>query len=172
METASLSKTVTRLSNDELGLLQRRVNEIARRVEEGTIELPWVMGELQRVIEGRRLPEIKYRQRAEPLEFVRPSATERRKSKAPLRKRLAHWFTRLDWPDRNPEHIMAEMWEAECIPSSCVNYGRTPINSIMHGEEITDRDVRVISSTLQWLGTNVGKDFLRRFTRTAELYIH
>jgi hypothetical protein len=43
METASLSKTVTRLSNEELGLIHRRVSEIIRRAEEGTIELPWVM---------------------------------------------------------------------------------------------------------------------------------
>ncbi len=171
MQTAPLSKTVTRLSNDELGLLQRRVNEIARRVEEGTIELPWAMAEMQRVIEGRKLPEIRYRDRAEPLEFIRPSSSEREKSKAPLAKRLANWVTRLEWPDRNNEHTMAEMWEAECIPCPSINYGLTPINAIMHEETVTDRDIQVISSTLQWLGTSVGGDFLRRFIRTAELYV-
>tara|TARA_R110000824_G_scaffold401771_1_gene615720 strand:- start:401100 stop:401618 length:519 start_codon:yes stop_codon:yes gene_type:complete len=172
MQTAPLSKTASRLSNDELGLIQRRVNEIVRRAEEGTIELPWAMGEIQRIIEGRKLPEVVYRNRAEPLQFDRPSVAERRKSKAPLHRRLAHWVTRLEWPERNGEHIMAEMWEAECIPVHCVNNGRTPINTIMYEEHITDRDIRVISSTLQWLGTSAGKDFLRKFVRTAELYIH
>jgi hypothetical protein len=171
METAPLSKTV-RLPNEELGGLQRRMNEIVRRVEEGKITLPWAMSELQRIVEGKKLPEVVYRNRAEPLAFVRPIRQERRRSKAPLHKRLKFWVERLKWPDRNAEHIMAEMWEAECIPHSCINYGRTPVHTIMHDEDITDRDVQVISSTLQWLGTNAGKDFLRRFVRTAELYIN
>jgi hypothetical protein len=64
------------------------------------------------------------------------------------------------------------MWEAECIPAVGVNNGRTPIHAIMQGELITDRDVRVIASTLQWLGTNVGQGFLRKFLRVAQLYIN
>ena len=171
METAQLSKTV-RLSNEELGGLQRRLNEIVRRIEEGNIELPWVLSEMQRIIEGRKLPETVYRSRAEPLEFARPPEAERKKSQAPLHQRLKFWVKRLKWPERNAEHIMAEMWEAECIPQHGINFGRTPISAIMEGETITDRDVQVINSTLQWLGTNVGKEFLRRFTRTAELYIN
>ncbi len=170
METATLSETV-RLSNDELGSLQRRVNEIVRRVEEGRIELPWAMTEIQRIIEGRKLPEVVYRPRAQPLEFKPSSKSERRKSKAPKRLRFAQWVKRLEWPQLNPELVMVEMWEAECIPVHCINYGRTPINAIMDGEDITERDVKVIASTLQWLGTNVGSDFLRRFVRTSQMYL-
>jgi len=170
METASLSKTV-RLSNDELGLVQRRVNEIVRRVEEGKIELPWALAEMQRVIEGRKIPEVKYRATAEPLEFKRPLQNERGKSKAGWNKRLPHMLQRLAWPDRNKEHIMAEMWEAECIPHQGVNYGATPMNAIMGDEKPTDRDIRVINSALQWLGTNVGSEFLTRFVRVSQLWI-
>jgi len=171
METAKLSKTV-RLSNEDIGRLQRRLNEIVRRVEAGAIDLSWVDTEQQRILEGRKIPEVRYRNRAEPLTFVRPPAKERRTSKAPLSMRLPNWVNRLRWPDRNREHVMAEMWEAECIPRQCLNYGRTPIHAIMDGEKITDRDVQVISSTLQWLGTNVGGEFLRRFVRTTEMYLN
>jgi len=172
MKTASLSATVTRLTNDELGLLQRRVNEIVRRAEEGSIELPWAMAEMQRIIEGKRLPEIRYMDRARKLEFVRPSADKLKKSKAPISKRLSQWLKRLEWPERDAEQVMAEMWEAECIPENCINFGLTPLDAILHGEEITDRDVQVVNSTLQWLGTNIGKEFLRRFVRTIEMYVN
>lgn len=173
METAqALSKTARRLSNEELGSLQRRMNEIVRRVEEGNIELSWVMGETQRVIEGKKIPEMVYRARAEPLEFKRPPKAERRRSKAQFKDRLPSWRTRLDWPQRNNEHVMAEMWEAECIPRPWLSFGRTPINAIM-GEGVvpTPYDVQVISSTLQWLGTNVGQEFLGRYIRVAQMWV-
>lgn len=55
-----MSKTVQavidgKLTNEQLGGLTRRTNEIIRRINEGTLGYDWVMNELQRVTEGRGL---------------------------------------------------------------------------------------------------------------------
>lgn len=170
METVQLSKP-RRLSNDEVGGLQRRVNEIARRVEEGTIDLSWVMEEMQRIIEGKKLLEMRYREVAEPLDFVRAPPDERRFSRARLHMRLPHMLQRLEFPQRTPEHVMAEMWETECIPNLSVNFGRTPLDTIAGSPKPTRRDIQVINSTLQWLGTPVGKEFLARFFRVSQIHL-
>ncbi len=170
METVQLSKP-RRLSNDEVGGLQRRVNEIARRVEEGTIDLSWVMEEMQRIIEGVKLPKVCFREVAEPLDFERAPPDERKFSRAPLHMRLLHMMRRLEFPNRTPEHVMAEMWEAECIPDESVNFGRTPLDTIAGSPKPTRRDIQVINSTLQWLGTPVGRTFLAKFLRVSQIHL-
>ena len=170
METPQVSKTV-KLSNEELGSVQRRVNELVRRAEEGSVSLPWLMKELQRLVEGRVIPEVQYISRASPLVFERLPESKRVHSKAPWSKRLPDSLNRLDWPDRNAEHIMAELWETACLPDRSINYGRTPINQIMGELEPSHRDVQVISSTLQWLGTNAGQSFLCTFLRASQIHI-
>jgi|OM-RGC.v1.032949845 hypothetical protein len=42
-----------KLTNEQLGGLHRRVNELTRRVNEGNLQYDWVMDELQRVVEGQ-----------------------------------------------------------------------------------------------------------------------
>jgi hypothetical protein len=66
---------------------------------------------------------------------------------------------------------MAMMWEAENIPCYASNYGRVPLNTILGSDTLLEREVDIISSTLQWLGTNVGNEFLVRYIRTADLYV-
>lgn len=170
--TALLSTTEARkLTNEELGIVQRRVNEIVRRVEEGTLPVAWVHTELQRVVEGKKEPPppVQASRTLPERTFVRPNTRERKKSRAPERLRTAFFLNRLEFPQRTNEHLMMEMWEAENIPHRCSNGGRTCIDAIMHGEEITERDVRVVNSTMQWLGTNVGSCFLRNFVLTAKI---
>ena len=171
METASLSKTV-RLPNEDLGSLYRRVAEIVRRVEEGTIPLDEAKTGLQRIIERKRNPEVRYADRAKPLIFEHLPRHERRRSRARLSIRLPHSFTRLRYPQRTPERVIAELWEIECIPSDHVNYGRTPVEAIMgEGSRPTREQVAIINSTVQWLGTNVGQCFLRKFLRVSQIFI-
>ncbi|MBI3632241.1 MAG: hypothetical protein HY225_02235 [Candidatus Vogelbacteria bacterium] len=43
-----------KLGNEELGQFTRKVDEIKRRLNEGTITLSWALNELQRIIEGRQ----------------------------------------------------------------------------------------------------------------------
>lgn len=170
MQTAPLlSKTAIRLSNDDLGALQRRTNEMVRRIEEGNIELSWVMEQSQRIIEGKTTPDKVYLSTARPLDFVRPPKKERRKSRAPTRTRLPEWNLRLQYRERSPEHVMAEMWEAENIPQVMQNFGKTPANTILSEASPSKRDLEVMASTLQWLGTPVGRDFLTRFIRVSQI---
>ncbi len=42
----------TKMSDEQLGKLTRRSDELKRRINEGTLEYDWVANELQRVIEG------------------------------------------------------------------------------------------------------------------------
>jgi hypothetical protein len=173
METATLSTTAKRLTLEELGLLQRRTNEIVRRIEEGTITFEWAKKETQRIIEGREPPEVetRYQASAKSLQFNWPSSKERKQSRAPVSRRLPHYRERLNWPSRTPEHVMVEMWEATCIPKSYVNSGQTPIESILGENKPTKRDVEIVNSTIQWLGTNVGREFLRRYVRATEMWL-
>lgn len=53
METAITAVVDGKLTNEALGGIQRRTNEIVRRVEDGAITFDWVMDELQRMVEGR-----------------------------------------------------------------------------------------------------------------------
>lgn len=172
METAqTLSKTV-RLSNEELGGFQKRVYEIVRRVEQGTVPYDEAMTGLQRIVERTQKPTIQYSAHAEPRELPRLRRSERRRSAARLSVRLPYSLVRLRWPERNPERIIAELWEIECIPETCVNWGKTPINAILGDEKPTERDVRVINSTIQYLGTNCGMEFLRKFLGVSQMWLN
>jgi len=173
METATpLSKTV-RLSNEELGSFHKRVNEIVRRAEEGTIPYAEAMDGLQRIVERRQNPEIRYCPQAKPQKFEPLRRSEYRKSMGKLDYRLPESRRRLDWPERNPERIIAELWQAECIPEHSVNYGRTPVHAIL-GQDIVPapHDIRIVNSTIQWLGTNIGMCFLRKFLGVSQIYIN
>lgn len=178
-----------RLSNDTLGLLHRRVDEIKRRINEGTLEKQEVLGALQRIIESKfdSIGPCKRRHRSEPLIFKRTLVSQRRKSIAPLRQRLPQQLNRLFffykhklqtgmWGSPSgrklhPEDIMAMMWEAENIPDPVLNFGRVPIQGILDSLDPTEREVAIVASTLQWLGTNIGSEFLVRFIRTADIPI-
>lgn len=171
METASLSKTV-RLPNEDLGGLYRRVAEIVRRVEEGTVPLDEAKTGLQRIIERKQHPEVRHAERAKPLAFEHLPRRERRRSRARLSIRLPYSLTRLRFPQRTPERIIAELWEIECIPSDHVDYGRTPVEAIMgEGSRPTREQVAIINSTIQWLGTNSGQCFLRKFLQISQIWI-
>ena len=43
-----------RMSDEQLGMLTRRHDELKRRINEGTLSYDWAMDEIQRLIEGRR----------------------------------------------------------------------------------------------------------------------
>ncbi len=53
--TTARAVTDGKMNNEELGLFTRRVDEIKRRINEGTLLYPWVMGALQGIVEGRKL---------------------------------------------------------------------------------------------------------------------
>lgn len=186
METAQAVEDGT-LSNEHFGIIYRRIGAIIKKLQEGSLTVQFVLSELQRIFEGKR-PELprpivldpKLRgQYWEPprQEFKRPNRKERRKSRSPYNRRLAPWNQRLEWPERNPEHVMAEMWEAENIPEWCSNYGRVPVQAIldpstvMSYDQLPPHDVMIVASTLQWLGTSVGREFLSRYIRTAQILI-
>lgn len=46
----------SKMNDEQRGRLERRGDELIRRINEGTISYDWVMTELQRVIEGRATP--------------------------------------------------------------------------------------------------------------------
>ena len=49
-----------KLSDEQLGNLHRRVDEVKRRLNEGTIKFLWAINELQRIVEGRKVVESDY----------------------------------------------------------------------------------------------------------------
>lgn len=182
--------TSHRLSDDELGLIYRRVDEIKRRVTDGTISFATVAAALQTIIEGNSesLGRCKKRHRSEPLLFKRRPVKERRKSLAGMRLRSKEMIKRLFWHYKqsfytgrfgkatqkkfHPEDIIVMMWEAENIPSRSCNSGRVPIMNILETEDIPkDREAMIVNQTIQWLGTNIGLEFLGRYIRTADIPI-
>lgn len=179
-----------KLQDDDLGMLQRRLNEIVRRIEEGTISHWEVKEGLQAIIEGKRSQIGKpctHPHRGKKIDFVRPSIRERKKSLAHIRMRSQFRQERLYFKcrlalkgNRFPkaserllaEDIIVQMWEAENIPSRSLNYGAVPLHTILEREgDLPEHDVKIVNQTIQWLGTNVGKDFLRRFVLTADLHM-
>jgi len=58
META-IAVVDGKLTNEQIGGLYRRVSELTRRMNEGTLEYDWVMSELQRTVEGRITGELR-----------------------------------------------------------------------------------------------------------------
>lgn len=190
-DTAVIDGTSRRLSNEELGLLYRRLDEIKRRISDGTLNFQDASAAMQRIIEGR--PEVfhpcKQRHRSEKAPFKRPPLKERRKSLAPIRLRSVDRLNRLYYrcklamatggrfpkpEDRLlPEDIIVHMWEAENIPCPGVNHGRVPLHSIVEseGREVEEHDAKLVANTIQWIGTNNGRDFLRRFILAADIPI-
>lgn len=75
--TTARAVTDGRMNNEELGLLTRRMDEIKRRLNEGTLPYDWVILKLQQVVEGQK-PVILKRDSAKifnPAEFVCESHT-------------------------------------------------------------------------------------------------
>lgn len=90
-----------------------------------------------------------------------------------------------DMRAKDPEHIMASLWEELNTRDRCINLGRVPIESILHtcnegcgkpgflnsptsahfyNGNLEKRDLEVAAATVQWLATNVGRAFLDRFS--------
>ncbi|MFT5850050.1 MAG: hypothetical protein ACI9H6_000879 [Patiriisocius sp.] len=175
----------SKLDNDEMGVLFRRVSEIAKRIDSGSISKNKAMEALQAIVEGRAekmLTPCKRKHLSSHQSFERPSQKERKRSKAPVEMRLPEYLRRLGiydrfrelhpdqtYPEKHPEDIMAEMWEAENIPKSWLNHGSVPVLYILDESNPSVRDREVMASTLQWLGTNSGKEFLSRFVSAADL---
>lgn len=175
-----------KLTDDELGTITRRLMEIVRRINEGSLDKKHIFKALQMLIEGRaeQMTEPCLRKhRAENMVFKMLSPRLRRKSKAPLRMRLKQSRDRLYfhyklflsqggyWGQKrlHPEDIIALMWEAENIPEQNINHGWVPVQSILDDYDASEHDRAIVASTLQWLGTNCGQEFLRRVVATADL---
>lgn len=73
--TTARAVTDGKMTNEELGLFTRRVDEIKRRINEGTIPYDWAMPELQRVVEGPKPLIIKRTKIFNPAEFVGAGTT-------------------------------------------------------------------------------------------------
>lgn len=63
------------------------------------------------------------------------------------------------------------MWEAENIPNQGINRGWTPVQSILDDFHASEHDRAIVASTLQWLGTNCGKEYLQRMVATADIEV-
>lgn len=183
--------TSLRLSNEELGLICRRINEIERRIVEGTLSKREALDALQRIVEGKAesLGPCKLHHRSEAIPFKRPPIKERKKSLAPMRLRSKDRLNRLYYKcklamatkgrfpkpkDRLlPEDIIVQMWEAENIPRLSINYGGVPLQSIVEseGRGVDEHDAKIVANTIQWIGTNCGREFIRRFILAADLHI-
>ena len=176
-----------KLDNDEMGILFRRVTEIAKRIDAGSITKKDVFNALLAIVEGKAssmLTPCQRPHRSKHVKFVTPSEEERKKSLAPVVMRLPQYVNRLyfydtlrtlypgkQYPEKHAEDIMAEMWEAENIPVSMVNFGKVPVQSILNESRPSERDCMIVASTLQWLGTNVGSCFLSRFIAATDMQI-
>lgn len=158
------------LSDLETGILQRRLQDIVRRLEEGKLSFEIVAQALQRISEETFIfhyPDTRAREVYEI--FKRPPLDERRKSLSPYGLTLTHQAKRLEYPGRTPEHVMMEFWEAENIPKPWVNSGRVPLNTILNAIEVLPHDAQVAAATVQWFGCNIGLSYLGQFIRAAEL---
>lgn len=176
-----------KLDNDDMGVLFRRITEIAKRIDTGSITKKEAFEALQAIIEGKAasmLTPCRQKHRSSHQKFARPSLENRAASLAPVSLRLPHSLSRLGlynqmrlqypkqhFPDQHPEDIMAEMWEAENIPDMMCNGGGVPVQSIVGETKPSQRDIMVVASTLQWLGTNAGSSFLSRFVSAADLSV-
>ncbi len=176
-----------KLTNDEIGILTRRLIEIIRRINEGVLDKRNTMHAIQMLIEGKAKQMVEpcsRPHRSERIQFKMLPPKERRKSRAPLRMRTEQYLERLyfyyrsyfdqrkHWTSQkklHPEDIIALLWEAENIPKQGVNHGWTPVQSILGDFDASEHDRAIVASTLQWLGTNTGSEFLRRMVATANL---
>lgn len=176
-----------KLDNDEMGLLFRRITEIAKRIDAGSVTKKEAFDALQAIVEGKAakmLTPCNQRHQSSQRKFDRPSLEKRKTSLAPVELRLRHSVGRLglydkmrqqypskSYPDLHPEDIMAQMWEAENIPDIMFNHGGVPVGAILGEVEPSDHNKMIVASTLQWLGTNVGSCFLSRFLAATDLSV-
>jgi hypothetical protein len=175
-----------KLTDYELGTITRRLIEIIRRTNEGTVDKDQTLKALQMLIEGKAQQMVEPCPRkhcSEYIPFKMLSPVERRKSNAPLRLRTEQYRKRLYYYFRlyfsgtkawggkrlHPEDIIALMWEAENIPDRSINHGWTPVQNILNDYHASKHDRAIVASTLQWLGTNCGREFLRRLVATTNL---
>lgn len=107
------------------------------------------------------------------------------KSESPFGKTMSISRQRLEIPVRpgDPETLMMRFWEKENVRVRWLNGGRIPLDLILHqcNEDcmpsdgihhytrvLEDRDVEVAAATVQWLATNCGREFLRRFFESID----
>jgi hypothetical protein len=158
------------LSDEQVGVLQRRLADIIRRVEEGELSYEVAAQALQRISEKTFISHYPQTKAKEAWEiFKRAPPEERRKSLSPYGMTLAHQAKRLEYPDRTPEHVMMELWESENIPKTWINHNRVPLNTILNAIEVLPHDAQVVAATVQWFGCNIGLTYLGQFIRAAEL---
>ncbi|MFT7507119.1 MAG: hypothetical protein ACI92I_000258 [Acidimicrobiales bacterium] len=186
METALQAVGDGKLTDDELGQLQRRLNEIVRRIEEGTITKKGALKLLQEVVKGKGeklLEPCKRPHRSNLQPFVRPPKHECTQSLAPVRIRTQHYLCRLGVNRKlsetrghehfkkilHPEDVMALMWEAENIPIPMINSGRVPIQTILDGVAFSEENRAIVASAHQWLMTNIGREYLFRVIAATNL---
>lgn len=112
-----------------------------------------------------------------------------KKSVCPLGLTLPRAKSRLDAIEseedkkRDPEHIMMSLWERENTRDTSKNFGKVPVDNILHVctekcgasrgfyggmdpheyTELNEHDLKVINATVQWLSTNCGRSFLHKF---------
>jgi len=158
------------LTDLETGILQRKLQDIVRRLEEGSLSFEIVVQALQRISEETFIFHYPEKKAKEDWEiFRRPSTEERRKSLSPFGMTLPHQAKRLEWPGRTPEHVMMELWEKENIPQPWVNHNRVPLNTILNAIDVLPHDAQVVAATVQWFGCHIGISHLGQFVRAAEL---
>lgn len=158
------------LSDEQRGILQKRLSGIIERIEQGDLSFDVAAQGLQRIAEKTFIFHYEQEGRRELGRiFQRPPENERKTSLAPYGMLLPKSQERLQFPQRTPEHVMCEIWEAENIPKRWINHNRVPLNTILNALDVDSRDVRVVGSTMQWLGTNVGLSFFGQFMRAADI---
>jgi|GEM_PF-1641771 len=174
-----------KLTNEEMGIITRRLMEIIKRINGESITKEGVLKALQMIAEGHALKMTQPCQKKhckEPLAFKMLPPAKRRKSKAPLRMRLESYKDRLyyrykaffsGYPTQDGKGLMHEdvialMWEAENIPVRHINGGRVPVMTILDDTNPSERDRAVIASALQWLFTPVGRNFLDKVIATCD----
>lgn len=87
-----------KLTDDELGTMTRRLMEIVRRINEGSLDKRQTLKALQMLIEGKaeQMTEpCQRKHRSESRPFKMLPIAERRKSTAPLRMRTEQYLKRL-----------------------------------------------------------------------------
>lgn len=163
-----------KLTHEKMGMITVLVMELFRRMKSKrsgeVVTFDFVRHGLQCLAEGRMVfPPGDIHKDPSHMAFRRPSAEERAKSAVPFGTMLPHWRRRLGMPQRMPENVMAELWEAENIPRS-EDMGGPTVWAIFDGDSRpSERDIQVVGSTLQWLATNTGSSFLRRYLNEANL---
>jgi len=163
-----------KLTHEQMGKVVVLVMELFRRMRSKrsgeVVTFDFVCRGLQCLAEGRMVfPPGNIEKDPPHRVFRRPSAEERAKSVVPFGTMLPHWRKRLGMPQRMPENVMAELWEAENIPRSEDMGGPMVWAIFADDSRPSERDIQVVGSTLQWLATNTGSSFLRRYLNEANL---